>query len=76
MTTSLRRVSADWLEEQRIGELPGVPAGALYFLIVGRDGTGVYESSWGLTSAGAQRGGTHASFQCGATTKILTDICP
>jgi hypothetical protein len=53
-----------------------VPAGSLYFLVVGRDHTGVYESTWGSTSAGALRGGTHASFQCGATTKILTDNCP
>jgi hypothetical protein len=51
------------------------PANSLFFLIVGRDPTGIYESSWGQTSAGAERHGTTSSFQCGATTKILTPAC-
>jgi hypothetical protein len=44
-------------------------------MVVGTDITGVYESSWGDTTAGP-RGGTKASFQCGTTTKILDPQCP
>jgi hypothetical protein len=50
--------------------------GSLYFLIVGTDDTGVYESSWGRDSAGAHRNGTTASFRCGATTKVVSSTCP
>ncbi len=54
----------------------GVPPGSLYFLIVGTDDTGVYESTWGRDSSGNLRNGKTASFQCGATTKIVSSICP
>jgi hypothetical protein len=53
-----------------------VSPGSLYFLIVGTDDTGVYESTWNRDSAGAHRNGTTASFQCGATTKIVSATCP
>ena len=54
----------------------GVPAGDLFFLIVGTEPFGVYESSWGTDSAGAQRNGTVASNLCGITTKDVTSSCP
>jgi hypothetical protein len=53
-----------------------VPPGSLYFLIVGTDDTGVYESTWNRDSAGSHRNGTTASFQCGTTTKIVSATCP
>lgn len=46
----------------------------LWFLVVGDNG-GAVEGSWGVTSAGAQRGGTLASGQCGCTTKNSTGTC-
>ena len=46
----------------------GVPAGDLFFLIVGTDECGVYESDWG--------GGTAASGLCGVQTKDLSGSCP
>ena len=52
-----------------------VPAGDLYFLVVGNDG-GSTESSWGADSSGGQRGGPFASGECGAVTKDLTETCP
>ena len=55
---------------------PAVPAGDLYYMIVGVDGTGVYESSWGLDSSGTERHGTIPSGTCGATTKDPTLTCP
>lgn len=54
----------------------GVPDSDLFFLIVGTDELGVYESSWGHDSAGSERSGTKASFRCDATTKIVTSSCP
>jgi hypothetical protein len=59
--------SHDWID---------VPAGDLFFVIVGVDDTGVYESSWGAASSGEQRGGTSASWMCGVTTKDATEECP
>ena len=53
----------------------GVPAGDLYFMIVGTDGAGV-ESSWGLASAGVERNGFADSTQCGVTLKDPTGTCP
>jgi len=53
-----------------------VPASDLFFLIVGTDDTGVYESSWGLDDAGHERHSTRAAFQCGTTTKVLSATCP
>ncbi len=53
-----------------------VPDESLYFLVVGTDGTAVYESSWGATSSGSERFGTAASFTCGTTTKVVSSTCP
>jgi len=53
----------------------GVPAGDLYFLIVGTDGVDA-ESRWGFASSGAERNGSAASAQCGVTLKDLTGTCP
>ena len=54
----------------------GVPADSLYFLVVGTDPTGVYESSCGVASDGAERNSTTSSFTCGTTTKIASSQCP
>lgn len=51
------------------------PAQNLYFLVVGTDASGIYESSWGLNTGG-QRFLSKASFTCGTTTKIVTNTCP
>ncbi|MDH3783827.1 MAG: serine protease [Acidobacteriota bacterium] len=51
-----------------------VPAGDLFFLVVGSDGNGT-EGSWGVDGGGGERGGFAASGQCGATTKSSTDSC-
>jgi hypothetical protein len=53
----------------------GVPAGNLYFLIVGTDGVGT-ESSWGVNGANQERGGTIASGTCGVTAKDASATCP
>ncbi len=52
-----------------------VPAGDLYFLIVGTDGSGV-ESSWGSNSFIGERNGMAASGQCSTTAKDITTSCP
>jgi hypothetical protein len=52
-----------------------MPADSLYFMVVGADDTGIYESSWGRDSTGAERHGTAASFLCGTTTKIVSSTC-
>jgi hypothetical protein len=54
----------------------GVPDSNLFFLVVGTDDLGLYESSWGHDSTGSERSATRASFECGATTKIVTSSCP
>jgi hypothetical protein len=59
--------SHDWVD---------VPPGDLFFVIVGVDDTGVYESSWGADGFGTQRAGTSASWMCGVTTKDVTEGCP
>ncbi len=51
------------------------PPADLFYVIVGTDDTGIYESGWGATTAGP-RGGTKASFECGTTTKVLDAQCP
>ena len=48
----------------------------LFFMIVGEDDLGVYESSWGRDSNATERFGTKASFECGATTKVASSTCP
>ena len=52
-----------------------VPAGSLYFLIVGNDGAGT-ESSWGRDSGQGERNGLAASGECGTTAKDPTNVCP
>jgi hypothetical protein len=52
-----------------------VPAGDLFFLMVGTDGLGA-ESSWGTMSGSVERNGSIASGECSATTKDLTETCP
>jgi len=54
----------------------GVPAGDLFFLVVGVDDTGVYESSWGVDSTGAERNGGGPSNLCGVTSKDFGETCP
>jgi len=51
-----------------------VPAGDLWFLVVGSNGLGV-ESSWGLATGG-ERSGLSPSNTCGDTSKDLTGSCP
>ena len=51
----------------------GVPAGNLFILVVGTDGSGI-ESSWGSTSFG-ERNGINASGQCGVTAKEVSNVC-
>ncbi len=53
-----------------------VPASDLFFVVVGTDDLGVYESSWGTGLDGAERLSTKASMLCGSTTKIVTSTCP
>jgi hypothetical protein len=48
----------------------------LFFLVVGRDDTEIYESSWGSQSSGLERNGSNASALCGATTKLIASTCP
>ena len=52
------------------------PAGDLYFMVVGVDDTGVYESSWGVDSGGTERNGTMPAGFCSATNKIVSETCP
>jgi len=51
-----------------------VPAGSLYFLIVGGDGD-VTESSWG-TGAFGERNGLSSSGECSLTNKNIVATCP
>jgi hypothetical protein len=51
-----------------------VPAGDLWFVVIGGDGLGV-ESSWGLATDG-ERGGLTPSNTCGDTAKEITGTCP
>jgi hypothetical protein len=53
----------------------GVPAGDLYFLLVGVHECPIYESSWGTNSLGAERNGSVPSNLCGVTTKISAVSC-
>ena len=53
---------------------PVVPAGNLWFVVVGDDNATV-EGSWGTTTSG-QRGGASASGQCGVSTRNNTATCP
>jgi len=51
-----------------------VPAGDLWFVVVGGDGVAV-ESSWGLATDG-ERNGLNPSGTCGETAKEITGSCP
>jgi hypothetical protein len=53
----------------------GVPAGNVWFVIVGDDDA-TTEGSWGTNGSGAQRGGTTVSGQCGMTTRDNSGTCP
>jgi hypothetical protein len=53
----------------------GVPAGDLWFLVVGDD-NGATEGSWGTDGSGAQRGGNAASGQCGLSQRDNSGVCP
>jgi hypothetical protein len=52
-----------------------VPSGDLFFLIVGVDDTGVYESSWGADGDGDERNATAPSNTCGTTNKVISQTC-
>jgi trimeric autotransporter adhesin len=52
----------------------GVPAGNLWFVVVG-DNNGTIEGSWGKTTSG-ERGGASASGYCGTTGRDNASTCP
>jgi hypothetical protein len=52
-----------------------VPAGNLFYLIVGSDGTST-ESSWGVDSNFNERNGSVASGECSVTAKDSSQTCP
>jgi len=52
-----------------------VPAGSLFFLVVGTE-RGSVESSWGTDSLYGERNGETPSGQCGVLTKDLSGSCP
>ena len=52
----------------------GVPAGSLWFVVVG-DNDAVTEGSWGMMTSG-ERGGTGASGRCGSTARDNAGTCP
>jgi subtilisin-like proprotein convertase family protein len=58
--------SATWTE---------VPAGSLWFVVVGDDDA-TTEASWGTDGTGAQRGGSSPSGRCGMTTRDNAAACP
>jgi len=57
-------------------EWQSVPAGDLFFLIVGIDDSGLYESGWGADGAGMERSPASSSWTCGVTTKDAVETCP
>ena len=52
-----------------------VPAGNLFFLVVGTDGSGI-ESSWGLDGNDGERNGLTVSGECSTTFKEPSNTCP
>ena len=58
-----------------IASWTGVPAGDLWFVVVGDDDSST-EGSWGTDGNGAQRGGTAPSGQCGISTRDNSGVCP
>jgi subtilisin-like proprotein convertase family protein len=53
----------------------GVPAGDLWFVVVGDDDAGT-EGTWGTDATSGQRGGATVSGQCGITIRDNTGTCP
>jgi len=53
----------------------GVPAGDLFFLVIGTDGAGT-ESSWGVDSLFGERNGLTPSGWCGTVSKDVSGHCP
>jgi subtilisin-like proprotein convertase family protein len=53
----------------------GIPAGDLWFVVVGDDAASV-EGTWGTDSTGAHRSGTTPSGYCGFTARNNTATCP
>jgi hypothetical protein len=53
----------------------GVPAGSLYFIVVGTDGAGI-ESSWGTNSDLVERNGPSSSNECSTFLKDASIECP
>ena len=53
----------------------GVPAGDLWFVVVGDDNA-TTEGSWGTDGAGAQRGSGTVSGQCGMAARDNSGVCP
>jgi len=53
----------------------GVPAGDLWFVVVGDDNAAT-EGSWGTVGSGAQRGPGTASGQCGLAILNTSGVCP
>ncbi len=53
----------------------GVPAGNLWFVVVGDDNAST-EGSWGTDGTGAQRGGAIVSGQCGMGARNNSGTCP
>jgi hypothetical protein len=52
-----------------------VPAGDLFFLVIGTDGAAT-ESSWGADSQFGERNGLTPSGQCGTVSKDISGSCP
>jgi hypothetical protein len=52
-----------------------VPAGDLFFLVVGTDGAST-EGGWGLDDFGGERNGLNASGECGMSLKDASQSCP
>jgi trimeric autotransporter adhesin len=52
---------------------PGI--GKFVWFLVAGDNNGTTEGSWGLTSAGGERGGSNPSNQCSCTTKDTSGSC-
>ncbi len=52
-----------------------VPAGDLWFVVVGDDNA-TTEGTWGTDGVGGQRGGATASMLCGTTTRDNSGVCP
>jgi hypothetical protein len=54
---------------------PGTDPSRFLWFLVAADDTGSTEGSWGLTSAGQERGGAEPSGTCGFSSKYLGNSC-